>query len=74
MPKSLTTLTVQEQYNDRPQSGAPPGGIFTFVAEIRAAGDAKTKVDVYYLSSRGNMAKWLKRWSEGEKETCPSLD
>ena len=70
----VTTFSVQEQYNEQPQSGAPQGGMFTFVAEIRSAGNNKTQLDVYYLTSRGNIAKWLKRWSEGDKQTCPSLD
>jgi hypothetical protein len=71
---SVTALSVQEQYNDRPQSGAPPGGIFTLAAEIRPAGKSKTQVDVYYITGRGKIADWLKRWSDGDKRTCPSLD
>lgn len=66
-------LSVQEEYNDRPQSGAPPGGIFVVVAEIHGAGNNKTRVDIYYLSSRGKIVDPLKQWINGDKRQCPSL-
>ena len=66
-------LSVQEEYNDKPQSGAPPGGIFVVVAEIRGAGNNKTQVDIYYLSARGKIVDPLKQWINGDKRLCPSL-
>jgi len=71
-PNGATALSVQEKYNDRDQSGAPPGGIFTLVAEIRAAGSNKTQVNIYH-ASRGKIADPLKQWIEGDKRLCPSL-
>lgn len=68
-----TALSVQEQYNDRAQSGAPPGGIYTLVAEFRAAGNNKTQVDIYH-ASRGKIADPLKQWIQGDKRSCPSLE
>src|SRR5689334_5605840 len=47
-PGGVTTLSVQELYNGQPSRGAPPGGIFTFVAEMRAAGANATQLDAYY--------------------------
>jgi hypothetical protein len=68
-----TALSVQERYNDRVQSGAPPGGIFTLVAEIRAAGSNKTQVDIYH-ASRDKIADPLKQWIQGGNRQCPSLE
>ncbi len=71
--KGTTTLSVQEEYgNPRANSGAPPGGIFVLVAEIRADGGNRTQVDIYHLS-RGEIAGQLKRWAEGGKGQCPSF-
>ena len=68
----VTALSVQEQYNDRAQGGAPPGGFFTLVAEIRAAGNNKTQVDIYH-NSRSKIADPLKQWIAGDKRLCPSF-
>jgi len=69
----MTTLSVQEKYNDRDESGVPPGGMFSLVAEIRAAGSNKTQVDIYH-AGRGKIADFLKLWIEGNKDRCPSLE
>lgn len=68
----MTALSVQEKYDDREQSGMPPGGMFTLVAEIRAAGN-KTQVDIYH-AARGKIADPLKQWIEGDKDRCPSFE
>ena len=79
LPKIETTrsgasaLSVQEKYNDRAQSGAPPGGIFTLVAEFRAAGNNKTQVDIYH-ASRDKIADPLKQWIQGGNRQCPSVE
>lgn len=67
-----TALSVQEKYNDREQAGAPPGGFFTLVAEIRAVGNSRTQVDLYH-NARGKIADPLKRWIAGDKRLCPSF-
>ncbi len=68
----VTALSVQEKYNDRDQSGAPPGGFFTLVAEMQAVGNNKTQVDIYH-NSRGKIADPLKQWIAGDKRLCPSF-
>ncbi len=71
--RGLTTLSVQEEYgHPRANSGAPPGGLFVLVAEIRAAGEDRTRVDIYHVS-RSHLADPLKRWIAGDR-TCPTLD
>jgi len=67
-----TALSVQEKYNDRDQSGAPPGGFFSLVAEIRSAGTNKTQVDIYH-NSRSKIADPLKQWIAGDKRLCPAF-
>ena len=69
----MTALSVQEKYNDRDQSGAPLGGFFSLVAEIRAAGNNKTVADIYH-NSRRKIADPLKQWIAGDKRFCPSLE
>jgi hypothetical protein len=71
--KSATALVVQEQYNDRDDSGAPTGGIFTLVAEVNPSGKKTTDVDIYYLTGRGMIVDPLKEWMEGNKGHCPSF-
>ena len=70
--KSTTSLAVQEEYNDRAMSGAPPGGLFTLVAEISSAGKGKTQLDIYH-AGKGKIADKLKDWAEGDKQYCPNL-
>lgn len=68
-----TTLSVQEDnMANVKQGGFPPGGYFTLVAEIRAAGKNKTQVDIYHLS-KAYITNPLKQWIEGGKRACPSL-
>lgn len=68
-----TALSVQEDnMANVKQSGFPPGGYFTLVAEIRAVGKNKTQVDIYHLS-KAFIANPLKQWLEGGKRACPSL-
>lgn len=68
-----TALSLQEEYNDRPMSGAPQDGLYTLVAEIRAAGKTKTELGIYH-ARRGKIADPLKQWAAGDKCACPSLD
>lgn len=68
-----TALSLQEEYNDRPMSGAPQDGLYTLVAEIRAAGKNKTEIDIYH-ARRGKIADPLKQWAEGDRCPCPSLN
>ena len=63
---------MQEEYNDRAMSGAPPGGLFTLVAEISSAGKGKTQLDIYH-AGKGKIADKLKDWAEGDKQYCPNL-
>lgn len=70
--KGKTTLSVQEEYNDRPMKGAPKEGLFTLVAEVCPAGKGQTQLDIYH-ASRGKIADNLKDWAEGKKHACPDL-
>jgi hypothetical protein len=71
---NAAVLSVQEEYGDkRANTGAPPGGIFVLAAEIRAAGASRTDVEIYYVSARGPMAEFLKKWAAGDKARCPAL-
>jgi hypothetical protein len=67
----VKTLSVQKSFNGRNVAGAPPGGMFSLVAEFRPAG-RKTKIDVYH-AGEGSIAEWLKKWAEGDTTRCPSL-
>lgn len=69
----ITALSLQEEYNDRPMSGAPPDGLFTLVAQIRPAGKNKTEVDIYH-ARRGKIVDPLKQWADGDKCSCPPLN
>ena len=73
MQSGAAALSVQEKYNDRDQPGAPPGGFFVLVAEIRATGNNKTQADIYH-NSRSNIANPLKKWIAGDRHLCPSLE
>ena len=70
----VTTLSVQELYNGKPSRGAPPGGMYSFVAEMRPAGAGATQIDAYWISTRGKMLTGLKSWLDGQKDRCPALD
>ena len=67
-----TALSLQEEYNDKPMSGAPKDGLFTLVAEIRPAGRNRTALDIYH-ARRGKIADPLKQWADGDRCACPSL-
>lgn len=69
----VTTLSLQEEYNDKQMTGAPQEGLFTLVAEIRPAGKGKTELDIYH-ARRGKIADPLKQWADGDKCPCPSLN
>lgn len=69
----VSVLAMQEDYNVKFERGAPPGGIFTFAAEVRAAAGGHTQVDVYYITTKGSIAEALKKWASGDKQGCPSL-
>lgn len=66
-----TALSVQESSNAK-QSGLPPGGMYTMVAEVRAAGRNKTQVNIYHLA-KPFIADPLKRWIVDGKRECPAL-
>ena len=67
------SLSVQEEYgNKRANSGAPPGGLFVVVTELRAAGDNKTEVDIYHLY-KGELVSPMKEWITSEKRPCPKF-
>ena len=51
----------------------PPGGIYGFVAEMRAEGGA-TRVDAYCVTGRGKILDWFTPWLEGHKDRCPAFD
>lgn len=68
-----TALSLQEEYNDRPMSGAPHDGLYTLVAEISPAGKNQTRLDIYH-ARRGKIADPLKQWADGDRSPCPSLD
>jgi predicted secreted protein len=70
----VTTLSVQEEYNNRQHPGVPLGGMFTLTAEIQAAANGKTQVNLYYIMGKGSVADSLKRWADGDKQRCPSLN
>lgn len=68
----VTALSVQE-YHGRPESGMPPDGLYTFVAEFQSAGAKSTQLDMYYMSTRGGISDALKQWAAGDKRGCPNL-
>jgi hypothetical protein len=70
--KNVTSLSLQEEYNDHHISGSPKDGLFTLVAEITPAGKGKTKLDIYHPRA-SKTADPLKEWAEGHKGTCPNL-
>ena len=67
-----TALSVQESGAAPDESDLPPGGRYTLVAEVRAAGKNKTDVTIYHLS-KPFLANPLKGWIEGDKRDCPAL-
>jgi hypothetical protein len=71
LKNGATGLSIQEVY-DRPDKGTPPEGMFTLVAEVRAAGKAKTEVNIHHLK-KPFLADPLKKWVEGDKRDCPAL-
>lgn len=72
--KNAAALSVQEEYGDKhANTGAPPGGIFVLAAELRGAGANQTDVEIYYITSRGSMAEFLKKWAAGDKARCPAM-
>ncbi len=78
-PKIVTTgnqsasLSVQEEYgNKRANSGAPAGGLYVVVTELRADGDNKTQVDIYHLL-KGELVKPMKEWLLSDKQPCPKF-
>lgn len=66
-----TALSVQES-GGSDLTGLPPGGMYTMVAEVRAAGKSKTQVNIYHLA-KPFLADPLKRWVKNEKRDCPGL-
>lgn len=72
VPDGATSLVVQEMYGDKEAGGMPPGGLFVFVAEMRAQGNT-TAVDAYYVTGRGKILDALKQWTEGRKGGCPAF-
>ena len=70
---SKASLSVQEEYGSkRANSGAPPGGLFVVVTELRPAGEGKTQVGIYHLY-KGELVDPMKGWLTGEKRLCPSF-
>ncbi len=69
-----TSLSIQEEYgNKRANSGAPPGGLFVVVTELRPIGDGKTQVDIYHLL-KGELVDPMKEWISGGKHQCPNYE
>ena len=69
-----TSLSVQEEYGSkRANSGAPPGGLFVVVTELRPIGDSKTQIDIYHLL-KSELVDPMKEWITGEKHQCPSYE
>ena len=67
----VTSLTVQETYQDKPEEGHPRGGMYSLVADMRAQG-GKTQLDIYH-AGRGPVAQSVKDWAEGKKSNCPNF-
>lgn len=67
----ITSLTVQETYRDKPEQGHPPGGLYSLVADMSARG-GQTQLDIYH-AGRTPIAKSVKDWAEGHKESCPKF-
>lgn len=68
------SLSLQEEYSSKhANSGAPPGGVFVMVTELRPLGDGKTQAGIYHLY-KGEIVDPLKDWLAGEKRQCPSFD
>jgi hypothetical protein len=71
LKNGATGLSIQEVY-DQPDKGTPADGMFTLVAEIRGSSKTKTDVNIYHLK-RPFLADPLKKWVEGDKQSCPAL-
>lgn len=72
--EGVTTLAYQaEQGRETARYGAPPGGVYQLVAEIRENKGNATRVDLYYVIGVGSVAEHLKRWANGDKGNCPKL-
>ncbi len=68
------SLSVQEEYGSKQaNSGAPPGGLFVMVTELRPIGDGKTQVDIYHLL-KSELVDPMKDWIAGEKRQCPAYE
>ncbi len=66
-------LSVQEEYSSKhANSGAPPGGVFVMVTEIRSAGEGKTQVDIYHIL-KGELVKPMKEWITSSSRPCPKF-
>ena len=68
----VMALSVQEEY-ENPGKGLPADGLYTFVAEFQGIGKNQTKIDLYYIATRGTIADSLKQWADGKKNGCPAL-
>lgn len=71
LKNGATALSVQE-WNGVDQKGAPPGGPYTLVAEVRAAGKTKTELNIYHLA-KPFLSDPLKRWVANDRRDCPGL-
>lgn len=72
--EGVTTLAYQaEQGRETARYGAPPGGVYQLVAEIRENRGNATRIDLYYVTGVGSIAEHLKRWANGDKGNCPKL-
>lgn len=66
------SLAMQERYDGRDLKGAPPGGLYSFVAEFTPINGQQSRVDLYMAPLKGKVGMGLKRWIETNTTACPS--
>lgn len=72
--EGVVTLSLQsEQGRESARHGAPPGGLFMLVAEMRAADASTTRIALNYVITANSAVEHLKQWSNGDKSRCPKF-
>jgi len=72
--EDVVTLTFQaEQGRESARHGAPPGGLFQLVAQIRAVEASSTRIALNYVIPANSAAEYLKLWANGDKSRCPKF-
>lgn len=72
--EGVVTLSLQsEQGRESARHGAPPGGLFMMVAEMRAADASTTRITFNYVITANSAVEHMKQWANGDKGRCPKF-